>query len=208
VQPPPAYKTTTLSGRKRRIRSEDEITPGAYSIGMKQHIPKGKKCTFGGSKTKVKNYSNKEMKYYGLLSHYGWFEINHVTNDDDVADAFKINCIRDDLKQMEYSKKECSYCKGKVSTAFSHNIRTCTNTDLLGKSSFNSWEEGEFKLLYFGCNEINNFMTIYENIFHRNEEHNGITNIAINNITIHHINEDNEEENNDDDNLIPKKIVI
>ena len=203
VEPPPAYKTTTLSGRKRRIRSQGEITPGAYSTETKQHIPKGKKCTFGGSKTKVKNYSNKELKYYGLLSHYGWFEINHVTNDDDVADPFKINCIRDDLKQMQYSKKECSYCKGKVSTAFSHNIRTCTNTDLLGKSSFQSWEEGEFKLLYLGCNEINNFMTIYQNIFDRKEENNDRPNIAINNITIDHINERNEEEINDDDNLIP-----
>ena len=73
VEPPPAYKTTTLSGRKRRIRSEGEITPGPYCKAIKQYIPKGKRCTFTDSKTKVKSYSNYELKYYGLLSHYGWF---------------------------------------------------------------------------------------------------------------------------------------
>ena len=54
VEPPPAYKTTTLSGRKRRIRSEDEIIPGPYCKAIKQYIPKAKRCTFAGSKTKVK----------------------------------------------------------------------------------------------------------------------------------------------------------
>ena len=56
VQPPPAYKTTTSTGRKQRIRSEGEITPGPYYKSIRESIPTGKRCIFVGSKTKVKNY--------------------------------------------------------------------------------------------------------------------------------------------------------
>ena len=77
VQPPPAYKTTTSTGRKQRIRSEGEITPGPYYKSIRESIPRGKRCTFAGSKTKLNKYSDHKLKYYGDITHYNCDQNKH-----------------------------------------------------------------------------------------------------------------------------------
>ena len=85
------------------------------------------------------------MKYYGLSAYYGWIGTKNELNEDQFPNTCAINCVKNDFKKILYSKKQCSYCKGKITITIPHNIRTCKNSALLGKSSYDSWKEGEMK---------------------------------------------------------------
>ena len=51
------------------------------------------------------------------------------------------------------SPRKCSLCKGRFDKADGHNIRTCPNKTLHGKSNFASWPEGKFKFIHIKGNE-------------------------------------------------------
>ena len=67
IKPPPQYKETSLSGRKKRFRSQGELTPGDYRSPGKTPVKRNRSTT-GGAKTKMKYYNSNELKYYGHIS--------------------------------------------------------------------------------------------------------------------------------------------
>ena len=155
VQPPPPYKETTLTGKKRRIKSQGELSKGDY-ISTKKKPFKTSRFTEGGMKTKVKYYKSHELKYYGIIATKGYFDIKP---DGSVCDEKNHDEIKKVQHEFQINHKimphKCSYCKTNVNGGLSHNIRTCKNVQRMGKSEYRNWEEGEFKLLHFGGKNIN-----------------------------------------------------
>ena len=73
-------------------------------------------------------------------------------------------------KHVNSKKNDVPIVKENLQSQYLIIYQTCKNTDLLGKSSYVSWEEGEMKLCYFGGVENYNFMNIYTNIFQMNHD--------------------------------------
>ena len=66
-----------------------------------------------------------------------------------------VHYLQEDYKKKKQSGvKNCSYCKKALGIETTHNLRTCMNKTMMGKSEFDSWNEGPFKMMYIGLMEV------------------------------------------------------
>ena len=59
----------------------------------------------------MKNYKDHELKYYGLLAHYGWFETIIGIDEYETSVASAINCVRDGFKKKKHRSKNARIVK-------------------------------------------------------------------------------------------------
>ena len=110
--------------------------------------------TKGGKTLRVQNLSKKQLNYYSEMVDYGFFDIGIDGEINENKNDLAIEKLKQYYKVTNSpSPRKCSLCKGRFDKADGHNIRTCPNKTLHGKSNFASWPEGEFKFIHIKGNE-------------------------------------------------------
>ena len=85
----------------------------------------------------------------------GFFDIKKPFNEDKIGIVEKVQYLEEDYNMTKKAGiKSCSYCKHELGVGANRNLRRCVNKTMMGKSKFNSWNPGFYKLMHIGDLEV------------------------------------------------------